>query len=161
MYRKEFEIRWSDVDANRHLANSAYLNYTSHTRIAFLLELGLDQKSFTRLQMGPVAFYEHLYYFKEVLPGRPIQVSMEVVGMSEDGKFFEFKHDFYNHQGENVARSEMMGAWMDLKTRRLTVPPKEFIDALNAMDKQSGFRVLTKADTRKLARVPKHLNSGF
>jgi acyl-CoA thioester hydrolase len=30
MYLKEFEIRWSDVDANRHLANSAYLNYMAH-----------------------------------------------------------------------------------------------------------------------------------
>jgi len=27
MYLKDFEIRWSDVDANRHLANSAYINF--------------------------------------------------------------------------------------------------------------------------------------
>ena len=27
MFFKEFEIRWSDTDANRHLANSAYINY--------------------------------------------------------------------------------------------------------------------------------------
>ena len=40
MYLKEFEIRWSDIDANRHLANSAYLNFMSHTRMAFLMELG-------------------------------------------------------------------------------------------------------------------------
>jgi len=25
MYTKEFDIRWSDIDANRHLANSAYV----------------------------------------------------------------------------------------------------------------------------------------
>ena len=40
MFIKEFEVRWSDVDANRHLANSAYINFMSHTRMAFLLELG-------------------------------------------------------------------------------------------------------------------------
>ena len=40
MYKKQFEIRWSDVDANKHLANSAYTNFMSHTRMAFLMEFG-------------------------------------------------------------------------------------------------------------------------
>ena len=38
MYLKEFEVRWNDIDANRHLANSAYINYMSHTRLSFMLE---------------------------------------------------------------------------------------------------------------------------
>ena len=40
MYKKHFEIRWSDVDANGHLANSAYTNFMSHTRMAFFAENG-------------------------------------------------------------------------------------------------------------------------
>jgi len=35
MYFKEFDIRWSDIDANRHLANSAYTNFMSHTRMGW------------------------------------------------------------------------------------------------------------------------------
>ena len=27
MYLKEFEVRWNDLDANRHLANSSYINF--------------------------------------------------------------------------------------------------------------------------------------
>lgn len=27
MYLKEFEIRWNDIDANRHMANSAYISF--------------------------------------------------------------------------------------------------------------------------------------
>jgi len=42
MYLKEFEICWSDMDANRHIANSAYINFMSHTRMACLLEVGFD-----------------------------------------------------------------------------------------------------------------------
>ena len=30
MYLKEFEVRWNDLDANRHLANSSYINYESY-----------------------------------------------------------------------------------------------------------------------------------
>lgn len=80
MYFKEFEIRWSDLDANRHLANSAYLNYMSHTRMAFLIELGVNQMTLAKAQLGPVVFYEHMYYFKEAFPGKPVKVSMEIYG---------------------------------------------------------------------------------
>lgn len=154
MYLKDFEIRWSDVDANRHLANSAYINFMSHTRMAFLLELGFDHKTMAVQEIGPVVFYEHVYYFKEAFPGKPIKVSLEIMGMSEDAKFFEFHHNFYNHKGENIARCEMMGAWMDLKTRKLTGLTNEFLIRFSGVEKAKGFRVLTKEDTRKFARIP-------
>ena len=157
MYLKEFEIRWSDVDANRHLANSSYLNYMSHTRMAFLFELGFTQDTLGKEQIGPVVFHEHMYYFKEVFPGRPIKVSMEIMGMSEDAKFFEFHHNFYNHKGENFAHCEMMGAWMDLKTRKLTGLTNDFLKSFSGVEKGEGFRVLTKEDTRRFAKTPKDI----
>ena len=157
MYIKKFEVRWSDVDANRHLANSAYIDFMTHTRMVFLWQLGIDQKVLEQQQMGPVVFYEHMYYFKEVFPGKPISVSLEVTGLSEDGMLFEFNHNFYDSAGKNVAHCEMMGAWMGLKTRKLTVLPDELLEKWNALEKPDGFRILTKEDTRKYARKPKDL----
>ncbi|WP_366511939.1 acyl-CoA thioesterase [Maribacter sp.] len=157
MYLKEFEIRWSDLDPNRHLANSAYLNFMSHTRMAFLMELGFTHKTMEEESIGPVVFYEHIYYFKEAFPGRPVKVSMEVVGMSEDGKFFEFHHNFYDYKGRNFAHCEMMGAWMDLKTRVLRGLSEDFLKAFNNIEKPDNFRVLTKEQTRKFAKLPKDL----
>jgi len=158
MYLKDFEIRWSDVDANRHLANSAYINYMSHTRMAFLMELGFNHKTMAEHDLGPVVFYEHVYYFKEVFPGRPIKVSLEIMGISEDGMFFEFHHNFYNHKGENFARCEMMGAWMSLKTRKLTGLTDNFLKIFNEVDKGVNFKILTKEDTRTFAKEPRDLS---
>lgn len=154
MYIKEFEIRWSDVDANRHLANNAYINFMSHTRMAFLWEFGFDQKILQEQQIGPVVFYEHMYYFKEVFPGKPLRVSLEVAGLSKDGMFFEFRHNFYDSEGKNVAHCEMMGAWISLKTRGLTGLSKDLLKAWDAVEKPEDFRVLTKEDTRRYAKVP-------
>lgn len=154
MYLKDFEIRWSDVDANRHLANSAYLNFMTHTRMAFLLELGFDQKVLAENQMGPVVFYEHTYYFKEIFPDKPIKVSLEVMGLSEDGKFFEFHHNFYDDKGKNMAHCEMMGSWISLKTRGLVGLPEKLLQAFESVEKPIGFKVLTKEDTRKFAKLP-------
>lgn len=159
MYLKEFEVRWSDVDANRHLANSAYVNFMGHTRMAFLMEMGFDQRALATYNIGPVVFYEHIYYFKEVFLGKPVSVSMEVMGLSEDGKFFEFHHNFYNHKGENFARGEMMGSWIDLKTRKLTGLVDVFLKSFEAVEKADGYRILTKEDTRRFTKAPKHLQS--
>ncbi|MGB5497951.1 MAG: acyl-CoA thioesterase [Maribacter sp.] len=157
MYLKEFEVRWSDVDANRHLANSAYINFMGHTRMAFLMELGFDHKLMAENKIGPVVFYEHTYYFKEVFPGKPVRVSLEVMGMSKDGCFFEFHHNFYDSKGQNVAFCEMMGAWMSLELRQLTGLSKELLERFQQVEKPEEFRVLTKENTRKFAKRPKDL----
>ncbi|OQD44544.1 thioesterase [Croceivirga radicis] len=157
MFLKEFEVRWSDVDANRHLANSAYINFMSHTRMAYLSKIGFGHKEFEAFGIGPVVFYEHMYYFKEVFPGKPIRVSLEWKGLSKDGMFFEFHHNFYNADGKNVGHCEMMGAFIDMKKRSLTGLPDEILQTFMAEEKAADFKFLTKEDTRKHVRLPKDL----
>lgn len=157
MFTKEFEIRWSDVDANRHLANSAYINFMSHTRMSYLIEIGFGQEEMAKNNLGPVVFYEHIYYFKEVFPGKPVRVSLELKGLSEDGMYFEFAHNFYDTKGRNVAHCEMLGAWIDLRTRKLSQLPPALYQKFNSITKTDDFRVLTKEDTRKFDKRPKDL----
>lgn len=157
MYLKEFEVRWNDLDANRHLANSAYINFMSHTRMAFLMDLGFDQKTLAENQIGPVVFFEHVYYFREVLAGQAVRVSLEVMGMSEDGKYFEFHHNFYDQQGRNLAHCELIGGWISLETRKLIPLPEKLLSSFDRVEKPEGFRTLTSADTRKFAKRPQDL----
>jgi acyl-CoA thioester hydrolase len=147
MYFKDFEVRWSDLDANRHLANSAYINFMSHTRMAYMYENGLTRQVFSTHNLGPVVFYEHMYYFKEVLPGQTVRVSIEIKGLSLDGMFFEFHHNFYDGHDKNLARCEMMGGWIDLHQRSLTPLPSDVLKIVTNWEKAKDFRVLTKEDT--------------
>lgn len=157
MYKKEFEIRWSDVDANSHLANSAYTNFMSHTRMAFFAEYGFSMAEIKKYNLGPVVFYEHMYYFKESFLGMPITVSIEVSGLSDDGMLFMFEHNFYNEKGENLAHCKMQGAWIDLKARKLTELPKPLLELTKKFPKSESFKTLTKADTRTHGVRPKPL----
>lgn len=158
MYTKKFDIRWSDIDANRHLANTAYINFMSHTRMGFLMENGFGQGDMAKHNIGPVVFYEHIFYFKEVFAGRPVTVSLELKGISEDGMYFEFAHNFYDYKGRNFATCEMMGAWIDLKERKLTKLPEHMLENLNSLSRTEDFKILTKEDTRKFGKRPKDLN---
>ena len=95
----------------------------------------------------------------KVIPaGKPIKVSLELKGLSEDGMYFEFVHNFYDHQGRNCATCEMMGGWIDLKERKLISLPKEFWDRLNLLQHTEDFRILTKEDTRRFGKLPKHID---
>ncbi len=158
MYLKEFEIRWNDMDANRHLANKAYIEFAAHTRMSFLTENGFDQRTLAKNNIGPVVFYEHIYYFKEAFAGRPVKVSLELTGLSEDGMFFEFTHNYYDHQGKNFAHCEMMGAWIDLATRKLIGLPEDVKKHMDGVPRPENFRVLTKEDTRRYQKAPVHLS---
>ena len=98
-YIKKIEIRWSDVDANRHLANAAYITFMSHTRMSFFTENGFGQQQMAEHNIGPVITYERIQYFKEVLPDQPIWVSISLKGLSSDATVFKFVHRFYNREG--------------------------------------------------------------
>lgn len=157
MYKKQLEVRWSDVDANRHLANSAYVNFMSHTRVSFFEDHNFSLSNLAMYDISPVIFYEHIYYFKEAFMGVPITVTLEIKGLSEDGMFFKFEHNLYNPKGEHLAHCELMGAWINLKTRALSALPKHLLDEITALPKAPDFKTLTKEDTRKYGKRPKNL----
>lgn len=154
MYKKSFEIRWSDVDANGHLANSAYTNFMSHTRMAFFSENGFSLPDIRSFNIGPVVFYEHMYYFKEAFLGTPITVTLQISGLSDDGMFFKFDHNFYDNNGKNLAYCEMLGAWIDLRKRVLTPLPKDLLTLAEKFPKSNSFKILSKEDTRKFGVKP-------
>ena len=157
MYLKDFEIRWNDLDANRHLANVSYIGFAAHTRMSFLTECGFDQRLLAKHNIGPVVFYEHMYYFKEAFYGKPVKVSLELEGLSQDGMFFEFKHNFYDYKGRNFAHCEILGAWISLETRKLISLPDDMMVFFDKIERPDSFRILTKEDTRKYAKVPQDI----
>lgn len=157
MFLREYELRWNDIDANMHLANSSYLMLFAQTRMAFLESLGFTLSEMAKRRIGPVVFHESIIYFKEVMYGKPVKVSLEVKGLSEGGKFFSFEHNLYDAKGRNCARSPIMGGWISLETRKLIDLPDDLLDTLRDIAKADDYKVLTSADTRAHQQAPKDL----
>ncbi|HAS45504.1 MAG TPA: thioesterase [Microscillaceae bacterium] len=153
-YYCSFEVRWSDLDANRHLANASYMNYGSHTRIKFLSEHGFPQVKFQEHQIGPVVFSEGFHFFKEMMPNEQVYITLELQGASENYMFFQFHHNFYKQDGSHAAFAELYGGWMSLARRRLTLPPKELVQTLDKMPRTSDFKTLSKEDLKRVRMQP-------
>lgn len=151
-------IRWSDIDANRHLANSAYMNFMSYARITEMQKAGITQKVLAKHNLGPIVFYENIFYYKEVMPDEPVYIDLKLKGLSEDNRFFQFEQNLYDKNGQNKAEYEMMGAWIDMKARKLVSLPDELAKTFGHLQKSKDFKILTKEDTRKFGRLPKHIS---
>lgn len=146
-YIKTFEIRWSELDPNYHVANYAYTQFMNEVRISYMMDNGLDINE-TKGRMGPVVFHEHFYYIKEILAYETVKVDIQMKGHSEDYRFLQFAHHVYKANGEIAAYSELMFAWMDLVSRKLTVPTANLKVKYDEMQKTDDFKILTSSDTR-------------
>ena len=52
----------------------------------------------------------------------------------------------------------MMGAWMNLKTRKLAELPPTLLSQFQEVNKSVNYKELTTKDTRKWNKIPKDLN---
>lgn len=147
-FYKEFEIRWSELDPNYHVANYAYSQFMNEVRISYMIKNGIDRSFIQKGNMGPVIFHEHFYYIKEIRAYEKIKIDVQMKGHSEDYKFLNFAHHLYLNTGEIAMYSELMFAWMNLESRKLTFPLAAYIERYDQMQKTDDFRILKSDDIR-------------
>ena len=156
-FEKIFVASWTDLDPNWHVANHAYIKYAADTRVAFFSVIKLDKEEFENLNLGPVLFYEHMYYYKEILMGVEFKVNVEVNGYSDDGKFFSLFQNFYDTNGNHLAHLDLAFGVMDTKTRKLTSMPTASFEILKSSPKSRSFKILNKEDMRRHGKFPENI----
>ena len=124
MFKNKYKVLWADLDANWHLANFSYLKYSTDARMSFFDSIGLTKENLLKKALGPVVFYEQIYYYKEILLGDEFYVSVEIDGYSEDKRFSKLIQNFYKGK-INLARIEILFALMDVKERKLSKFPDD------------------------------------
>ena len=154
MYIKEFEIRWAELDANRHVANSSYVDLLSETRMSFLRENGFTQNKFEELRIGPVIFSEELYYIKEILPNEKIKISIELSGNDINFKYIRFSHCIFNQENKLSIYSETFFGWFSLDKRKLLVPPAELQNIIAGLSKSDNYQLLDENISLKNPKIP-------
>nr|WP_317207203.1 acyl-CoA thioesterase [Chryseobacterium sp. R2A-55] len=148
-YLHKFEVRWSDIDANKHLANSSYIAYCAQTRMAFMNTHKMGLKELSRWGIGPVILHERLSFFKEIYADQIVYVSAEISGMSEDASIYQFVHKFYLPDGTHMATAEATGVWIDMMLRKSTSPPDDIVEVMQEF-RSENTKLLTKQDLKDL-----------
>ena len=133
---------WSDMDANAHMANVAFLDKCVDCRMTFFKQNGFPVTEFAKRRIGPVVRKDELEYFREIALLESITVTLELGGQAPDGSRFRLVNEIVREDGKAAARIRSEGGWLDLAARKLIAPPADLLAAMNAMPRSAEFEVL-------------------
>ena len=154
MYTRSFDIRWADLDANRHVANSSYVDILSETRMGYMREHGFTQQHLADFGIGPVIFTEEFYYIREIKHGETITITLELLGNSHDFKYIKLAHCIFNQENKLSIYSETFFGWFDLKERKLVVPPLELQTIYAGISKADHYASMPDQVDLKNPKIP-------
>jgi len=139
-YSKELQIRWSDIDQNRHLRHSVYYDFGAFIRIEFLTEHGLSSAKMEELKTGPVIFREEAVFKREIRPEEVITIDVELLASTSDFGRWSLRHHFRKEDGTIAAILNLDGAWIDIEKRKLTIPGELIRNAFDNFPKSPEFK---------------------
>ncbi len=145
-FAKEYIVTFSDMDMNGHLKNSAYSEYATDVRIAFLRQIGMPL-DLSRVVYAPVALRELFDYRSEIRHGQSIVVDLALQGIAHSRSRFLFKHCLYSKEESQICCVLWIeGAFINFKTRKLCrrIPP-EIYEGIEKLHKAENFQYFDKS----------------
>jgi len=89
-----------------------------------------------------VTFRAEVDYFHALRLMERVTVTLALAVLSEDGKRFRIRNEFFTADGVLAGRVTSSGAWLNLDTRKLSAPPEALAAAMAATPHSDDFAVL-------------------
>ena len=134
------QVRWSDIDQNRHLRHSVYYDYGATVRISCFSAHGLTNLKFEELHIGPILFREEAIFKREIKFEDLVTVDMEVTKATHDFARWSIRHQFFKGDDTVSAILNMDGAWIDVGKRKLATPDLYVQKIFDDFPKSSDFQ---------------------
>jgi acyl-CoA thioester hydrolase len=135
-------VGWAMLDANAHMANTAYLDVAVDCRMAYFRSKGFGPAEMAKLAIGPVVKTDEVEYFREMHLLDEMRVTLQLAGISGDASRFRLRNEILRPDGKLVARINTTGGWFDLAARKLIAPPTPIAEALAALERTEDFQSL-------------------
>lgn len=116
------QIRWSDIDQNRHLRHSAYYDFGATARVACFGQRGLSTNRLEELNLGPILLREEAIFRKELKFEDKLSIDVAFTRATADFARWSIRHQLIKEDGKLAAILNMDGAWIDISKRKLAVP---------------------------------------
>lgn len=126
------EIRYGDIDAQRHVNNARYFTFLESARASYLQRLGLwDGRDFDTIG---IILVETNCTFKEPISfGQRIQVGVRTIRLGT--KSIEMAHSYQDAEsGQEMAAARSVIVAYDYRTNRSIAIPKAWREAIEAFE---------------------------
>lgn len=134
------QVRWSDVDANHHVRHSVYYDWGAMCRMEFLTQEGLSDTVFSQLQVGPILFREESKFRREIRMHDKIRIDLQLLQAKRDFSRWSIRHSIWKEDNTEAAILTVDGAFLDIRTRKLTTPPELAFFVFSAMPSCAEFQ---------------------
>lgn len=138
----DLQVRWSDIDANRHLRHSVYYDYGALCRMEILSSIGLTTKKLEEIGIGPILFREEAVFRREIVFEDKIRINTEIIKASEDYSRWSIRHQIIKADDTLAATLQVDGAWIDMSKRKLAVPDQFVQNIFAQIPKSPEFEFL-------------------
>jgi acyl-CoA thioester hydrolase len=141
-YSKTYRIRFSDIDANRHVNYAVYIDAAGEIRYEFFAENGFPPERFEQLGIGPVYTKITTQFLREVLLGEIVTITFTLTGLSPQGMFWRAHHDIVKSNGKKAVSMDMEGTILDLTTRKPAPSSEELMRVFQLIPHSEDFEIL-------------------
>lgn len=138
-YTKKIEVRWSDLDPNFHMLHSKYYDLGAYIRMCYFVEKGITEKVLMDYGIGPILLREECIFRREIKFGDLVEIDLHLYQAKENFGRWSFKH-IITRNGELAAQITVDGAWINLQTRKMAIPPESFTVIFNEIPKADDFK---------------------
>jgi acyl-CoA thioester hydrolase len=142
------QVRWSDIDANRHLRHSVYYDYGALSRMEILSRIGLTTARLEELGIGPILFREEAVFRKEVVFEDRIRITTELVKAYPDFSRWSIRHHILKEDESLAAILNLDGAWIDMQKRKLAIPDDFVQSIFDKIPKSKEFQFQVKKEAK-------------
>jgi acyl-CoA thioester hydrolase len=144
-YSLPYQVRWTDIDANRHVRYSAYIDAAAELRYRFFTEHGLPPEAFDNLGVGPVYTSLTANFYREVRLGETLAITYLLTGLSPQGIRWKVQHDFLKENGKKAVTLSLEGTILNLSTRQPAIPTPEIMAVFQQVPRAANFEELSEA----------------
>lgn len=137
-----FQVAWSDLDANNHMSNSAYLAYAVQSRFAYFNSVGIPPREFELRGVGLAAVSETITYKQELKFLDEFCVDLLCGGINAKRSRFLFANHFIGADRKMYAELQTQIVMFDQRARKALPAPKEIDAAIAALPKTVDFKTL-------------------
>ncbi|MBL7559907.1 acyl-CoA thioesterase [Olleya sp. YSTF-M6] len=124
----EIRVRYSETDQMGVVHHANYALYLELARIEWLRKLGISYKKMEEEGVGLPVVSLSVNYKIPILYDDVITVKTKLKQMPT--ALVEFEYEIVNKSGQILSTASVILAFLNMKTKRPTRPPKYFLEAL-------------------------------
>jgi acyl-CoA thioester hydrolase len=138
----DYKVTWQDLDPVGQIRGSVYIDLAIDAQFTALDRVGYSTAELIDLGYAPIVLRQESRFYNPVGFGDSITDTTFLSGLSPDGSRWIVQHDFARSDGMKAAMIKIEGTWINLKTRDMTVPPKDLLSAFDQFQRHSNFQNL-------------------